>query len=52
MLDLNEGRSSEVRKSQDGDVLDGSKCSETHNCSGSFNQVISRVHGLLIMQLN
>lgn len=45
----NEGKSSEVRKSQLGDVMDKSKCSGIPNFSESFYQVINGVHSLVFL---
>lgn len=36
MLAVSESKSSEVRKSQVGDITDRSKCTGTSSCSGSF----------------
>lgn len=36
MLAVNEGKSSEVRKSQVGDMMDRFKCTGTSSCSRSF----------------
>lgn len=41
MLDFNEGRSGEVRKSQVGIIMERSKCTGTRNCSGSESHGIT-----------
>lgn len=50
MLAVNEGKSSEVRKTQVGDIK--SKCTGTPNCSGSFYRVIDGVHSLVFLLRN